>query len=127
MLQIVTTFAVLAIILASLGLLGLTALMAVKRTKEIGIRKTLGASVPNILLLLSRDSIFSVMIASLITLPIANFVISGWLQNFPYRIKMSWWMFALAGALALVIALLTAGWQAIRAATANPTESLRYE
>ena len=127
MLQIVSTFAVLAIVLASLGLLGLTTLIAVKRTKEIGIRKTLGASVPNILLLLSRDSIVTVIIACFITLPIGSYVVNDWLQNFPYRIKMSWWMFALAGVLALVITLLTVSWQAIRAARANPVESLRYE
>jgi putative ABC transport system permease protein len=127
LLKIVTTFAVLAIILALSGLLGLTAIIAVKRTKEIGVRKTLGASVSDILLLLSRDSILTVAMASIITLPIASYGVKGWLQNFPYRIEINWWIFALSGSIAVLIAMLAISWQAIRAATANPVEALRYE
>ena len=125
--QIISTFAVLAIVLALSGLLGLTAIMAVTRTKEIGIRKTLGASVSDILLLLSRDSVFTVIIACIITLPAASYAVNGWLQNFPYRIEMNWWIFALTGSIAVFIAMLAISWQAVRAATANPVEALRYE
>jgi putative ABC transport system permease protein len=127
LLQIVSTFAVFAIALAALGLLGLTALIAVQRTKEIGIRKVLEASVANIIFMLSKKMTFWIIVANIVALPVASYVINGWLQNFAYRGSISWWIFALSGGMALVIALLTASWQAIRAATANPVESLRYE
>jgi putative ABC transport system permease protein len=126
-LKAILTFAVLAIILASLGLLGLTALTAVRRTKEIGIRKTLGASVANIVFLMSRELMFWVIVANIIAQPVAYYFVIRWLQNFPYRIELTWWMFALSGGAALLIALTSVSFQAIKAATANPVESLRYE
>jgi hypothetical protein len=94
-------------------------------TKEIGIRKLLGASVANVTALLSKDFVKLVLLANLIAWPTAWFAISRWLENFAYRIEISWWIFALAGGLALVIALLTVSTQAIRAALANPVEALR--
>jgi len=116
-----------AILIASMGLFGLATLAVSKRTKEIGIRKVLGASVPNIFRMLSNDFGKLVLIANVIAWPAAFFLIRRWLQDFAYRIEISWWVFALAGGLALAIALLTVSTQAIRAALANPVESLRYE
>ena len=116
-----------AILIASMGLFGLATLAVSKRTKEIGIRKVLGASVPNIFRMLSNDFGKLVLIANVIAWPAAFFLIRRWLQDFAYRIEISWWVFALAGGLALVITLLTVSTQAIRAALANPVESLRYE
>jgi putative ABC transport system permease protein len=120
-------FAGLAILIACLGLLGLTAYVAAQRTKEIGIRKVLGASVANIVTLLGKDLLRLVVVALVVAMPIAWFAMNRWLQDFAYRIEISWWMFALAGGLALVIALLTVSTQAIKAALANPVEALRYE
>jgi putative ABC transport system permease protein len=120
-------FTALAISIACLGLFGLSSFTAERRTKEIGIRKVLGASVSGILLLLTKEFVKWVIIANLIAWPVAWFIMDKWLQNFAYRIPISWWMFVLSGALALVIALMTVSFQAIKAATANPVESLRYE
>ena len=120
-------FASLTILIACLGLLGLTAYVAAQRTKEIGIRKVLDATVSSIVGLLSKDFVKLVLLANLIAWPIAYVAIDNWLQDFAYRIEIGWWMFVLAGGLALVIALLTVGTQAIRAALANPVEALRYE
>jgi len=108
-------------------LLGIVSFFTEQRTKEIGIRKTLGASVTNILIILTKDFSKWILYANLIAWPIAWYAMDSWLQNFAYRIEMSWWNFALAGGIALFIALLTVSWQAIRAATANPVESLRTE
>ena len=101
--------------------------MAVQRTKEIGIRKTLGASVQNIVRLLSADFIKLVLVAVLIASPVAWFFMSKWLQDFAYRINIMWWMFLLAGVIAIIIAMATVGFQAIKAAVANPVKSLRSE
>ncbi|MFQ5632847.1 MAG: ABC transporter permease, partial [bacterium] len=120
-------FSALAIVIACLGLLGLTPLMISQRTKEIGIRKVLGASVANVTALLSRDFVKLVLLANLIAVPVAWIAMNKWLQNFAYRIGIEWWVFALAGSLALVIALVTVSTQAVRAALANPVVSLRYE
>jgi putative ABC transport system permease protein len=120
-------FAVIAFLITCLGLLGQTIHICLNRTKEIGIRKVVGATVPGIVLLLTKQFTRWVLIANLIAWPVAWFAMNKWLQNFAYRIEISWWMFALAGGIALVIAMLTVSWQAIRAATANPVESLRYE
>jgi putative ABC transport system permease protein len=120
-------FSVLTIFIACLGLLGLAAFSAEQRTKEIGIRKVLGASVPNLVALLSKDFSKWVILANLIAWPVAYFAMNKWLQDFAYRIDLSWWVFALAGGVALLIALLTVSTQAIKAALANPVESLRYE
>jgi len=119
--------ATLAIFVAGLGLFGLAAFMAEQRTKEIGVRKVLGASVAGIVGLLSKDFIKLVLIANVVAWPVAYFAMNRWLQNFAYRLDLGWWVFALAGGLALVIALLTVSTQAIKAALANPVEALRYE
>ncbi len=120
-------FAGFAIFIASLGLLGLSLFATTQRTKEIGVRKVLGASVTNIVLLLSKDFIRLIIIAFIIASPVAYFVMHQWLQDFAYRINIEWWVFAIAGVLAVFIALATISFQAIRAAMANPVNSLRTE
>ncbi len=124
---IALSFSALAIIVACLGLFGLATFLAEQKTKEIGVRKVLGASVPSILLMLSKEFIKWIIIANIIAWPVAYYFMSKWLQEFAYRINISWWLFIIAGCLALIIALLTVSIQAIRAATANPVKSLRYE
>ena len=120
-------FSVLAIIISSLGLLGLASYSTMQRTREIGIRKVLGASVPNIVNLLSREFLKLVAIAILIASPVAWFAMHGWLQDFAYRIEIGWWIFLIAGLIAVLIALATVSFQAIKAAIANPVKSLRVE
>ncbi len=120
-------FAILAIIISCLGLFGLAAYTAERRTKEIGIRKVLGASVSGITGLLSKDFLQLVIISALIAFPLAWWAMHNWLQDFAYRINISWWVFALAGFLAIVIALITISFQSVRAAIANPVKSLRTE
>ncbi|MFT3936203.1 MAG: ABC transporter permease [Chitinophagaceae bacterium] len=119
--------AFIAILIASLGLYGLTAFSASQRVKEIGIRKVLGASVPNVVGLLSKDFIKLVAVALIIAAPIAWWCMQYWLQSFAYRTMVNWWVFALAGVIALAIALVTISFHAIRAALANPVKSLRNE
>jgi putative ABC transport system permease protein len=121
------TFAVLAIFIACLGLLGLVTYAAEQRTKEIGIRKVLGAGVVSIISMLSKDFACLVLIAAFIAFPIAWWGMNKWLQSFAYRISIGWWVFVLAGMTALLIALITVGFQAIKAAVANPVKSLRTE
>jgi putative ABC transport system permease protein len=125
--QVLLVFTMLTISIACLGLFGLSAFAAEQRTKEIGIRKVLGASVQNIVLLLSKDFIRLVLIAFIISTPIAWYAMSGWLQDFAYRIDISLWVFAMAGGGALLIALLTVSYQSVKAALANPVKSLRSE
>ncbi|MEO6904757.1 MAG: FtsX-like permease family protein, partial [Ginsengibacter sp.] len=120
-------FAGIAIFISCLGLFGLATFTAQVKTKEIGIRKVLGASVSGIVKLLSKDFLKLVVIAILIATPIAWWAINKWLEGFAYRINISWWFFAVAGFLAVFIALLTISFQAIKAAVANPVESLRSE
>jgi putative ABC transport system permease protein len=120
-------FAVLAIMISCLGILGLAEFSIKKRTKEIGIRKVNGARVFEVMALLNNDFMRWVLIAFLIAVPIAWYVMNLWLKNFAYRTSLSWWIFALAGLIALGIALLTVSWQSLRAATRNPVEALRYE
>jgi len=120
-------FAGFAIFIACLGLLGLALFATAQRTKEIGVRKVLGASVGNIVALLSRDFILLVLIAFLIAAPIAYFIMHQWIRDFAYRINIEWWVFVLAGVLSVAIALVTISTQAIRAAVANPAKSLRTE
>ena len=120
-------FAAIAISIACLGLFGLAAFTAQQKTKEIGIRKVLGASVAGIVTLLSKDFVQLVCLAIFIASPVAWWAMNRWLEDFVYRIDIQWWMFALAGVVAVVIALLTVSWQAIRAAVANPVDSLRDE
>ena len=125
--ELTTLFSALTIIISCLGLFGLAAYMAEARTKEIGIRKVLGASVAGIATLLSRDFLKLVIVALLIAVPIAWYAAYRWLLNFDYRISVPVWAFLLAGVLSIVIALLTVGFLSLRAASANPTKSLRSE
>ena len=125
--EIFSYISALAIIIACLGLLGLAAFTVERRTKEVGVRKVLGASVADIVALLSKDFVKLVVIANFIAWPVAYLVMNNWLQDFAYRVDLAWWIFALAGGLALFIALLTVSTQAIKAALANPVEVLRYE
>lgn len=120
-------FSFLAIFIACLGLFGLSLFTAQRRTKEIGIRKVLGASVAGIIGLLLQGLLKLVLIASLFAWPVAYFAMQSWLRDFAYRIDIGWWTFILATAMTLVIAIVTVGFQAIRAALANPVEALRYE
>jgi putative ABC transport system permease protein len=120
-------FGLLAIVIACLGLFGLASFSAERRTKEIGIRKVLGATVSGLALLLSQEFTKLVLLSYLIAWPLAYFAMNKWLQDFAYHINLGWWVFALAGGLALLIALLTVSTQAIKAALANPVEALRYE
>jgi len=120
-------FAVLAIFISCLGLLGLASYATLQRTKEIGIRKVLGASVTGIVNLLSKEFLQLVLLAFLIATPVSWYFMAKWLKDFDYRIDIQWWIFALAGAMAFLIALLTISFQAIRAAVSNPVKSLRTE
>lgn len=125
--QIILFGAILTIFISCIGLFGLSVLSAEKRTKEIGIRKVFGASVKSIVTNLSTDFIKLVVIALAIASPLAYMIANKWLQNFPYRITISWWLFASAGILVMLIALITVSFQAIKAAVANPVKSLRSE
>jgi len=125
--KLFTSFAVLAIILSCLGLFGLSAYTATQRIKEIGIRKVLGASVLNITTMLSTDFLKLVVIAVVIASPLVWLVMHNWLKTFAYRININWWVFPMAGFIALLIALLTVSYQAIKAALMNPVKSLKNE
>jgi putative ABC transport system permease protein len=120
-------FASLAIIIACLGLFGLATFMAERRTKEIGVRKVLGASVQNIVVMLSQDFLGLIVIAAIFAFPVAWWSMHTWLQDFAYRINIGWWIFAVAGLTAMLIALFTISFQAIKSALANPVKSLRTE
>lgn len=122
-----TGFAILAIFISCLGLFGLASFVAEQRTKEIGIRKVLGATVANLWHLLSKQFILLVCISLLIAIPVAHYFMQNWLQHYTYRTEISWWIFGAAGAGALAITLLTVSFQAIKAAVANPVKSLRTE
>ena len=125
--RIFAWFAFLAIIISCLGLIGLSSFMTERRTKEIGIRKINGAKSNEIFSLLSGEYIIWVMISIIIACPVAWYVMNRWLQNFAYRINLSWWLFGIAGVIALSIALMTVSFQSYRAASKNPVEALRYE
>ena len=125
--QISVTFSILAILIACLGLFGLVTYAAEQRIKEIGIRKVLGASVVNLVGMLSKDFLKLVIISAIIAFPVAWWAMHKWLQDFAYRVQIGWWIFAVAGIIALLIALLTVSFQAIRAAVMNPVKSLRTE
>ena len=120
-------FAFLAIFISCLGLLGLAMFTAEQRTKEIGVRKVLGASIGSLFMLLSKEFLFFVTLALLIASPIAWFAMTKWLENYAYKTAITWWMFGMAGVAAIMIALLTVSFQAIKAALANPVKSLRTE
>jgi putative ABC transport system permease protein len=125
--KLATFFAVLAIFISCLGLFGLASFVAEQRTKEIGLRKVLGASVANLWQMLSKDFVWLVVIACVIAVPVAYAFMSEWLKKYPYRTHISWWIFAAAIAGALVITVLTVSFQAIKAAVRNPVKSLRVE
>lgn len=125
--RIFTLFAGLAILIACLGLFGLSAFTAQQRTKEIGVRKVLGASVPSLVTLLSREFAALVGVGLMLSIPVVLYGLGQWLDAFPYHIEVAWWVFLLSGASALVIALLTVGYQALRVAATDPVRSLRYE
>jgi len=125
--RIINLFTMMAIFISCLGLFGLVAFSAEQRKKEIGVRKVLGASVPGIVQLLSKEFLKLVSISILIATPVAWWAMSKWLQSFTYRVDLSWWMFALAGLIAIFIALFTVSFQAIKAAVINPVKSLRTE
>ena len=125
--RILTSFAVLAIIVACLGLFALSAFMVEQRGKEISIRLVLGASVKSIFQLLTQNFIKLVLISFFIAVPIGWYLMEKWLQDYAYRISISWWLFAAGGLAAIIIALATISFQAIKAALANPVKSLRTE
>ncbi|MEA5427172.1 ABC transporter permease [Arcicella lustrica] len=125
--KLATFFACLAIFISCLGIFGLASFTAEQRTKEIGVRKVLGASIFNLWQLLSKDFVMLVMISFLIATPIAYYFMNGWLKNYEYRSEISWWIFGISGLGALIITLLTVSYQAVKAASANPVKSLRTE
>ncbi len=125
--RILNIFTVLTILVACLGLFGLAIYTTEQRTKEIGIRKVLGASVLQITNMLSKDFLKLVLIACVIAFPLSYWLMQKWLQDFAYRINISWWVFALAAVIALFIALATVSFQAVKAALANPVKSLKVE
>jgi ABC-type antimicrobial peptide transport system permease subunit len=120
-------FAGIAIFLSCLGLYGLASFMAVQRIKEVGIRKVLGATASNIVYLFSREFVSLIIIAFAIATPIAWYFMHEWLENFAYRIHLSWWLFLIGGITSVIIALISVSFQAIKAAIANPVKSLRTE
>jgi putative ABC transport system permease protein len=125
--KITALFSMLAVFIACLGLFGLSSLTAVQRTKEIGVRKVMGASIPSILLLVGRNFVILVAISILLASPIAWVVMSQWLEGFANRIPMSWWIFVLPGSVVIFVAMFTIGFHTVQAARANPAQSLRYE
>lgn len=125
--QLFYAFAAIALLISCLGLFGLSAFTVEQRNKEIGIRKVLGASVANVTGLLAKDFMVLVLLAFLLASPVAWYCLQGWLSNFAYRIDLQWWMFAVAGLAAVGVAFLTVGFQSVKAALANPVQSLRSE
>ncbi|MDN5211159.1 ABC transporter permease [Fulvivirgaceae bacterium BMA12] len=125
--QLFLLFSILAVLIACLGLIALSVYNNELRTKEIGIRKLLGASVFNIVAMLSKEYIWLILIAIIVTLPVANYFITEWLNNFAYKIKLSWWLFAISSAIVLIIAMLAVSRQSIKSALINPAKSLRNE
>ena len=125
--KLANAFTVLAIFISCLGLFGMASFVAEQRTKELGVRKVLGASVFSLWRLLSKEFVMLVVISLLIASPIAYYSMSNWLQKYEYRAELSWWIFAAAAAGAVVITLLTISWQSLKAASVNPVKSLRTE
>ena len=125
--KLIWSSAILAIIISSLGLLGLMSLITLQRTKEIGIRKVLGASVNQICVLLSADFSKMILMAMLIATPVSWLIMNNWIKGFAYRVQIHWWVFALTGGIAIIIALLIVGFQAVNAALANPVDSIKNE
>jgi putative ABC transport system permease protein len=127
MARMVSIFAAVAMLIACLGLFGLSSFMAARRTKEIGIRKSMGASVRSVFLLLSREFIIWVGLAIIIACPLGWIVMHRWLESFAYRTSFSWWIFLAAILVSIVITFATVTWQSLKTARTNPVESLRYE
>ena len=125
--QVISVFSVVALFIACLGLLGLASFIAKQRKKEIGIRKVHGASIESIIQIVSGEFAILVIIGNLIAWPTAYYFMNKWLQEFAYRVDLSWWIFIVSGLMTLIIAMLTVGYQAIKAAVANPVESLKNE
>jgi putative ABC transport system permease protein len=125
--NITVAFALLAIVISVLGILGMAIFSIDRRTKEIGIRRVAGAKSAEILILLNKEFIIWVLVAFIIAIPVSWYTMNRWLQNFVYKTELSWWIFLLAGIIAFGIALITVSWQSWRAATRNPVEALRYE
>ncbi len=127
LMRLINSFSALAILIACMGLVGLSIFISENRRKEIGIRKVSGAKISEILTMLNKDFAKWVTIAFVIAIPIAYYAMFKWMENFAYKAKISWWIFALAGVIALVIAIITVSWQSWKAANKNPVEALRYE
>jgi putative ABC transport system permease protein len=125
--EVFTVFTILSILVACLGLLGLAIYTAERRMKEISIRKVLGASVQNVVTMLSTDFLKLIIIASVLAFPIAWYAMSKWLQGFAFRTGISWWVFAISAGITLLIALITISFQSIKAALTNPVKSLKNE
>ena len=125
--KIISNFAIVAILVACLGLFGLSTFMAARRTKEIGIRKAMGASVRTVFLLLAREFATWVTLSVIIACPIAWIIMNRWLQSFAFSINISWWIFVLVIVIAFAITFLTVAWQSHKTARTNPIEALRYE
>ena len=125
--KIFSVFSVIAILIASMGLLGLISYITITRTREIGVRKVLGASVPGIVFMIAKNFIALVLLSAFVAVPVSWWAMNKWLQGFAYRINISWWIFLAAGILTILIALFTISFQSIRAAIANPVKSLRSE
>jgi putative ABC transport system permease protein len=125
--RLFTAFTLIAILIAGLGLFGLAAYIVEQRTKEIGIRKVLGASVSSVLLLVSREFLVLVGLAFVIAVPVTYWGMHRWLQDFAYRVPFAWWIFPVAGVAAFLVAILTISFQAAKAALASPIKSLRSE
>ena len=125
--KLASFFTILAVFISCLGLFGMASFMAEQRTKEMGVRKILGASVFSLWKLLSKEFVLLICFSLLIAFPVAYYCMHNWLQNYRYRSGMSWWIFAVAGIGSFVITLLTVSFQSIKAAIANPVESLRTE
>ena len=125
--QVFGIFSTLAIFIACLGLFGLSSLTAIQRTKEIGVRKVLGASVSSILGLVSKDYIILMLFAIVLAVPVAWWIMAGWLEGFASRIPLAWWIFVIPALVVMAIAILTVSIHTLKAARTNPVKSLRYE
>jgi putative ABC transport system permease protein len=125
--RLIGAFSFLATVLAVMGLFGIALISIAKKSKEIGLRKVNGASVTEVLYLLNKDFVQWVILSLIIGIPVSFYLMTGWQDRFAYKTVLSWWIFALAGLSAIIIAVLTVSWQSWRAATRNPVEALRYE
>ncbi|HOC48774.1 MAG TPA: FtsX-like permease family protein [Bacteroidales bacterium] len=119
--------AIIAIFIAGLGLFGLSLLTSRQKTKEIGIRKVMGARIGEVVVSLNKEFVICVIIAFVVALPVSLYSMNKWLESFAYKTEISWWIFIVSGIIALLVALLTVSFQAYRAATRNPVEALKYE